>query len=211
MHPSSSFLAPKVIALVWVLLTTTFDEVTYAADQPNILWITSEDHGPEMGCYGDSLARTPNIDRLAAKGMIYKKVWSCAPVCAPARTALITGMYPSSTGGIHMRSMVALPENAALFPELLRAAGYYCSNNNKEDYNVEKPGKLGMNRARKLIGAIVSQSSLSSPFSIRRKAMKVRFELGLINPLPIQQPSAFLLIIPTFPKCERIGPSTTTK
>lgn len=95
-----------------------------------------------MGCYGDSVARTPNVDALAAKGMIYKKAWSCAPVCAPARTALITGMYPSSTGGLHMRSMVALPNEAKMFPELLREAGYYCSNNNKEDYNVEKSGKV---------------------------------------------------------------------
>lgn len=113
-----------------------------AAERPNILWITSEDNGPHLGCYGDSFAQTPNLDRLAAKGMIYLNVWSVAPVCAPARTALISGLYPSSTGSEHMRSLVKLPAHMKMFPQYLRDAGYYCSNNSKEDYNLEKPGKV---------------------------------------------------------------------
>src|SRR5262245_11034690 len=87
-----------------------------AADRPNILWISSEDHGPHMGCYGDSYATTPNVDRLAARGMIYTHAWSCAPVCAPARTTIITGMFPPSLGAEHMRSMVALPAGKVPFP-----------------------------------------------------------------------------------------------
>ncbi len=75
--------------------------VAVAAEKPNILWLTSEDHGPEMGCYGDANARTPNVDALAAKGMLFTRVWSTAPVCAPARTAIISGLYPSSSGGGH--------------------------------------------------------------------------------------------------------------
>jgi arylsulfatase A-like enzyme len=113
-----------------------------ASQRPNILWITSEDNGPHLGCYGDSYAQTPNLDRLAAKGMIFLNVWSVAPVCAPARTALISGLYPSSTGSEHMRSMVKLPAHMKMFPQYLREAGYYCSNNSKEDYNLEKPGKV---------------------------------------------------------------------
>lgn len=116
--------------------------VSIAADKPNILWITSEDHGPEMGCYGDANARTPNIDALAAKGMIFKRAWSVAPVCAPARSVIISGLYTSSSGGQHMRSMVPIPKEIKLYPEYLRAAGYYCTNNSKEDYNVEKPKDL---------------------------------------------------------------------
>ena len=80
-----------------------------AADRPNILWLTSEDHSPTMGCYGDKYATTPNVDALAARGMRYRFAWSCAPVCAPARTTLISGLYPPSTGAEHMRSMVPLP------------------------------------------------------------------------------------------------------
>ena len=110
--------------------------------RPNVLWISSEDHGPHMGCYGDKYASTPNVDRMAAKGMIYQHVWSCAPVCAPARTTIISGMYPPSTGGEHMRSLVAYPEGKKMFPQFLREAGYYCSNNSKEDYNLAKPGQV---------------------------------------------------------------------
>ncbi|MSU61537.1 MAG: sulfatase [Pedosphaera sp.] len=115
---------------------------TAAAAHPNILWITSEDHGPHMGCYGDGYATTPNVDKLAARGMIYSHVWSCAPVCAPSRTALISGMYPTSTGSEHMRSLVPYPAGKQMFPQLLREAGYYCSNNSKEDYNLAKPGTV---------------------------------------------------------------------
>ena len=109
-----------------------------AAERPNILWVTSEDHGPEMGCYGDRLARTPNIDALAAKGMIFHRAWSVHPVCAPARTVIVSGLYGHSSGALHMRSMVPLPVETTLFPQLLRASGYYCSNHVKEDYNVPK-------------------------------------------------------------------------
>ncbi|AOS43194.1 Sulfatase [Lacunisphaera limnophila] len=113
-----------------------------APERPNIVWLTSEDHGPEMGCYGDPLARTPHVDALAAQGMRYRLVWSTAPVCAPSRTAIISGLYPSSSGGIHMRSRVSLPPGMHLYPHYLRAAGYYTTNNDKEDYNLRAPANL---------------------------------------------------------------------
>ena len=91
-----------------------------------------------MGCYGDELARTPNVDGLARKGMLFKLAWSCAPVCAPARTTIITGLYPPSCGGQHMRSMVSLPGFVHFYPKYLREAGYYTANNSKQDYNVRK-------------------------------------------------------------------------
>jgi uncharacterized sulfatase len=108
--------------------------------RPNILWLTCEDMGPNLGCYGDPFATTPNLDRLAAKGLRYKNAWSNAPVCAPARTAIITGVFPTAPGAEHMRSEVAMPVFLQMYPQLLRAAGYYCTNNVKEDYNVTKPG-----------------------------------------------------------------------
>lgn len=109
---------------------------------PNILWITCEDTGPQLGCYGDTYAQTPHLDRLAARGMRYESAWSNAPVCAPARTAIIMGVYPTSLGAEHMRSLVALPPHMRMYPQFLRQRGYYCTNNSKEDYNVEKPGQV---------------------------------------------------------------------
>ena len=107
--------------------------------RPNILWITSEDNGPEYGAYGDTFATTPNIDGLAARGFRYRTAWSNGPVCGASRTALIAGMFPESNGGEHMRSNVRLPQAMRLYPALLREAGYYVTNNSKTDYNFPDP------------------------------------------------------------------------
>jgi len=107
--------------------------------QPNILWLTAEDIGPHLHACGDSYSVTPNLDRLAARGCIYNNAWSNAPVCAPARTTIISGVYPTSSGAEHMRSMTRMPAQWKMFPGYLRDAGYYCTNNAKEDYNLEKP------------------------------------------------------------------------
>jgi uncharacterized sulfatase len=124
------------------MILAVLPSVSEAADRPHILWITSEDNGPHLGAYGDPYATTPNLDGLAARGMIYLNAWSTAPVCAPARTTIISGMYPTSTGSQHMRSMTRLPEGFRMYPQFLREAGYSCSNNSKEDYNLQKPGKV---------------------------------------------------------------------
>jgi len=113
-----------------------------AAERPNVLWITSEDNGPHLGCYGDEFAHTPNLDRIAARGTIYLNAWSTAPVCAPARTTIISGVYPPATGSQHMRSSAPLPSFMKMYPQYLREAGYYCTNNSKEDYNLIKPGQV---------------------------------------------------------------------
>ncbi len=104
---------------------------------PNILWIVSEDNSPFIGAYGDTFAITPNIDRLATEGVLYENAFASAPVCAPARSTLITGMYANSLGTQHMRSANAIPDFVKFFPRYLREAGYYCTNNAKEDYNTD--------------------------------------------------------------------------
>ncbi len=109
------------------------------APRPNILWITCEDIGPHLHACGDDYSVTPNLDKLCQRGMIYMNAWSNAPVCAPARTTIISGVYPPSTGSEHMRSLVPMPAGQKMFPAYLREAGYYCTNNAKEDYNLVKP------------------------------------------------------------------------
>ncbi|MCX8156131.1 MAG: sulfatase-like hydrolase/transferase [Verrucomicrobiae bacterium] len=107
------------------------------AARPNILWLVAEDINPHLGCYGDTYARTPHLDKLAARGTVYWNAWSTAPVCAPARTALIAGMYPPTLGAEHMRSLVPVPPAIRMYPDYLREAGYYCCNNAKTDYNLQ--------------------------------------------------------------------------
>ena len=120
------------------------------AKRPNILWLSVEDIGPMHGCYGDPIAVTPFIDQLATEGVRYSNAFTCAGVCAPSRYSSITGRYQTSDGAQHMRSgsgagfgqldyYTRLPEDVRFFTSYLREAGYYCTNNSKEDYQVDKP------------------------------------------------------------------------
>lgn len=127
---------PHRFLLLLVLLIAGRPVAVRAADRPNILWVTSEDNSPYLGCYGDALAQTPNLDRLAAQGVRYRRAFANGPVCSVARTTLITGMYATSLGAQNHRSSVAIPEQFKLYPEHLRTAGYYCTNNSKTDYNL---------------------------------------------------------------------------
>ena len=135
--------------------------------QPNILWLVAEDLSPYIPSYGDSTVVTPNLDRLAAEGVTYTNVFSPSPVCAPSRFAIATGIYPSRGGGHHMRTGpwyrywtdeeleqrgnpgTSRPENLPAYEavpppevrmhgEYLRKAGYYCTNNAKEDYQFRR-------------------------------------------------------------------------
>ncbi|HQH40733.1 MAG TPA: sulfatase, partial [Bacteroidales bacterium] len=113
----------------------------------NIIWISTEDISPHLGCYGDPVARTPNIDRLASQGVRFTNVFTTAAISAPVRAGIITGMYQTSIGCMHMRTtsyrsatdnpvrFTAVPPHyVKAFTEYLRAAGYYCTNNVKTDY-----------------------------------------------------------------------------
>lgn len=121
----------------------------HAAERPNILWVTSEDNSPYLGCYGDALAQTPNLDKLAAEGFRYRRAFANAPVCSASRSTLITGMHASSLGVQNHRSDVAIPAGFKLYPEVLRAAGYFCTNNVKTDYNVAGAGNNVWNESSK--------------------------------------------------------------
>jgi arylsulfatase A-like enzyme len=126
------------------------------ADRPNILWLTAEDICPNLGCYGDSYAVTPNLDRFAAQSVRYTQAFGITGVCAPNRSCLITGIFPSRLGSQGMRSTTVLPSGVKCFSQYLREAGYYCTNNAKTDYNFEVPkdawdecGKQGHYRNRR--------------------------------------------------------------
>ncbi|MCL2742829.1 MAG: sulfatase [Planctomycetaceae bacterium] len=132
---------PSVLCVLSALLfySPLFAEETPAetstGKKPNILWLTCEDIGRHLGCYDFPTAQTPNLDKLAQRGMKFMHAWSNYPVCAPARTTIITGCYSAALGAEQMRSYVPLPKEVKMYPHYLRQAGYYCTNNNKTDYN----------------------------------------------------------------------------
>jgi len=135
---------------------------------PNILWIVCEDISPTLSMYGDSSAHTPNLAALAVHSMVYDRAFAPVGVCAPSRSAIITGMHPTSIGSMHMRTgedyilwgnrqykekvdavdvngdtlrqyAAVPPPEIKCFTEYLRAAGYYCTNNFKTDYQFAPP------------------------------------------------------------------------
>ena len=119
--------------------------------RPNIIWISNEDMSPKLGAYGDTMARTPVLDRLARESVRYTRAFTTAPVCAPSRAAIITGMYQTAIGAQHMRTtedrvpelpgpyLAVPPFYVKAFPEYLRAAGYYTTNRAKTDYQFGVP------------------------------------------------------------------------
>jgi N-sulfoglucosamine sulfohydrolase len=146
------------ISIFAIFIFTSFlpkkDKPKSVNPQPNILWITCEDISPHLGSFGEKVAKTPNLDQLSKEGIKYTNVFSTAGVCSPSRNAIITGMYQTSTGGHQMRTLQTpatqkyspVPSYSAIppaqvkcFSEYLRKAGYYCTNNEKQDYQFEAP------------------------------------------------------------------------
>jgi uncharacterized sulfatase len=111
----------------------------HANERPNILWLSAEDINAHFGCYGDPNAITPHLDQLAEEGVRYTNAFTAAGVCAPCRSTIITGMYQTSIGTMHMRSSAVLPNSIKPFPTYLRKSGYYCTNNSKTDYQFQAP------------------------------------------------------------------------
>ena len=141
----------SVIALCATSLLASYSNAQQPLKRPNILWISTEDLSPHLGCYGDKVAKTPNIDRLAAQGIRFDNVFTTAAISAPVRSGMITGMYQTSIGCMHMRTtsyrrgvdnpleFTAVPPHyVKAFTEYLRASGYFCTNNSKTDYQFSK-------------------------------------------------------------------------
>ena len=127
-----------------VLCTARLIASANAADQPNIVWIVSEDNSIHyLDHFFKGGAQVPHIESLAKHGLTFNHAFSNAPVCSVARTTLITGCYGPRIGTQYHRryAMAAMPEGLQMFPAYLRDAGYYTTNNSKKDYNaVEGPG-----------------------------------------------------------------------
>jgi arylsulfatase A-like enzyme len=130
-----SIIRIKILLIAVSMLATLGCQQKETLPPPNILWLVSEDNGPFLGCYGDTFATTPHLDKLATEGFLYTHAYANAPVCAPARNTILTGVYANSNGNQHMRSTYQASEVIRFYPEFFQEKGYYCTNNAKTDYN----------------------------------------------------------------------------
>src|ERR1041385_7459954 len=115
------FLEAATTAGLWMSLAALAGQER--RPRSNFVFLVGEDTGPDLGCYGDKLAKTPNLDRLASEGCRFTRAFTHAPVCAPSRSGLITGQYPTTLGSHHMRSKLITPP--PMYTEYLRKLGYF--------------------------------------------------------------------------------------
>ncbi|MCB0666021.1 MAG: sulfatase [Saprospiraceae bacterium] len=126
---------------ILIILLSSCTRPLPESNRPNIVWITSEDNSKHyLKLFDDNGVRTPNIEKLAADGIVFRHAFSNAPVCSVARSTLITGCYAPRVGAQFHRKIkiVPMPDSLKMFPTYLRRAGYYTTNNSKEDYNLIK-------------------------------------------------------------------------
>ncbi|MCP4787405.1 MAG: sulfatase-like hydrolase/transferase [Fuerstiella sp.] len=129
----------KPVGVVLFLAVAVGTSADSAGSQPNILWLSCEDISAHLGCYGYPNATTPVLDAFAKEAVVYDHAYTTAGVCAPCRSAIITGMYQTSIGSHHMRCKAMPPEHVKPFTFWLSDAGYYRTNNSKQDYQFETP------------------------------------------------------------------------
>lgn len=136
------------------------------SERPNFILLIGEDTGLHLGCCGDPCASTPHLDRLATEGARYTNAVSTAPVCAPARSTLVTGMYAWSLGTHHMRSTLLQPPR--LFTHELRDAGYYVSWPTKTDFNFQPPANFADSTEGDWLEALRDGTLPDKPFLLCR-------------------------------------------
>lgn len=163
-----SFIIVMRTLIIFCFILLGLNGCNQSIENPNILWLTCEDISPMLSCSGDSTAKTPVLDQLAKESMVFTNVHATVGVCAPARSSIITGMFPVSIGTMQMRTgldvsgwgkrdystpseaidingdtvplySAVLPEQVKCFTEYLRVNGYYCTNNAKTDYQFAAP------------------------------------------------------------------------
>ena len=150
----------------FLVLSSCHTESSKVPDKPNILWIVADDLGTDLGCYGNDVVSTPNLDNLAAQGVKYEHFYTVTAVCSPSRSTMITGMYPTSIHCQNHRTHFKkpLPDGVVPITYLFRKAGYFTCNGNFRDKN--RPGKQDYNFKADSIydGTDWSQRQSGQPF-----------------------------------------------
>ncbi|MBW3543370.1 MAG: sulfatase, partial [Planctomycetes bacterium] len=146
MKRSSALLSlPAILGIVLGSWALAAPHAAHATERPNVLFLISDDLNNFLGCYGDERAKTPHIDRLAARGVRFDRAYCEYPLCGPSRNALLTGLYPNSTG-IHSNGQIfrqTIPSHVSL-PQAFRQQGYFAARIGKL-YHYNVPKSVGTN------------------------------------------------------------------
>lgn len=139
----------RIVGILFLTLIGCMENREHTGNKPNILWIVGENIALDLGCYGATNVSTPNLDRLAGNGVRFTRVFTTSPVCAPSRSAFMTGMYQTTTGTHNMRSHrkddFKLPEGVRPLTHRLQDAGYFTANIKTIGTKVVGTGKLDLN------------------------------------------------------------------
>ena len=139
----------NIKTLFFTLISLITSALVFSEGKPNILWIVGENLKLDLGCYGAKNVKTPNLDKLAAEGERYTKVFSTSPVCAPSRSAFFVGMYQTTTDTHNMRSHreddYRLPEGVRPITHRLKDQGYFTANLKTMNGEEIGSGKLDLN------------------------------------------------------------------
>jgi arylsulfatase A-like enzyme len=159
-NPKQYHRLSQIVTMMLLVSCTVVVPLAYAgsgeSDRPNIVWIVVEDMSTNFGCYGEDDIETPNVDRLADNGVLFRNAYVTSPICSPSRSALVTGMHQTTIGVHNHRSSrgerkISLPEYVTSVPRLFQEAGYYAVNiggvppsnkGGKKDYNFEWDGAI---------------------------------------------------------------------
>ncbi|MGC8643524.1 MAG: sulfatase-like hydrolase/transferase, partial [Isosphaeraceae bacterium] len=120
----------RILILLFVLILTTIGELwsearaAEPARSPNVLFLAVDDLNTRIGCYGDPVAKTPNLDRLAARGVRFDRAYCQFPLCNPSRVSLMLGRYPTTTETIDFARPALLGRDWVTLSEHFRASGY---------------------------------------------------------------------------------------
>jgi arylsulfatase A-like enzyme len=134
-----------LIVSLAVLIAVVGSHSAVAQERPNVLFIISDDLNNFLGCYDDPRARTPNIDRLAERGVLFERAYCAFPLCGPSRNSLLTGLYPNSTGILRNSQIFrqTIPSQHSM-PQSFRLDGYFAARIGKL-YHYNVPKSVGTN------------------------------------------------------------------